>query len=139
MDGLTRVTIDFDTSHLVFPIIIGIVLALLGLAILVRDRAAIAGSGRMWAGTFRDMDKRRFLGSLALTIVYFLVMVPVGNIWPNTGYGFLFCSIPYVAALGLLFMHERTPRAVGTMLAVAVIAPPIVWWLFSEIFFLTLP
>ncbi|WP_299656039.1 tripartite tricarboxylate transporter TctB family protein [uncultured Jannaschia sp.] len=139
MDNLTRVTIDFDTSHLIFPTIIAIVLGLLGLAILVRDRAAILGSGRMWATTFRAMDKTRFFGALALTIVYFLLMVPVGNIWPNAGYGFLICSVPYVVALGLLFMHARTPAAIGAMLAVAVIAPPLIWWLFSEIFFLTLP
>lgn len=139
MDDLTRVTIDFDTSHLIFPTIIAAVLGILGLAILVRDRAAILGSGRMWAATFRDMDKARFLGALALTVAYFLLMVPVGNVWPNAGYGFLICSIPYIAALGLLFMHQRGPAAVGALLAVAVIAPPIVWWLFSEVFFLTLP
>lgn len=139
MDDLTRVAIDFDTSHLIFPTIIAVVLGLLGLAILIRDRATIMGSGRMWASTFRDMDKARFLGSLVLTIAYFLLMVPVGNVCPNAGYGFLICSIPYVAALGLLFMHERTPVAIGALLAVAVIAPPVVWWLFSEVFFLTLP
>lgn len=139
MDNLTRVTIDFDTSHLIFPIMIGVALALLGLAILIRDRRAILSSGQMWATTFRNMDKLRFLGALAITIVYFLLMVPVGNIWPNSGYGFLICSVPYVIALGLLFMHERTRGAMGAMLAVAIIAPPLVWWLFSEIFFLTLP
>ncbi|PZX14438.1 tripartite tricarboxylate transporter TctB family protein [Palleronia aestuarii] len=139
MDNLTRVTIDFQTSHLIFPIMIAVLLGLLGLAILVRDRAAILGSGRMWAATFREMDKPRFLGTLALTVVYFLLMVPVGNIWPNTGYGFLICSVPYVIVLGLLFMHERTPAKLGAMLAVALVAPPLIWWLFSEVFFLTLP
>lgn len=139
MNNLTRVTIDFDTSHLIFPGMIGIVLALLGLAIVIRDRRAILSSGRMWATTFREMDKLRFFGALACTIVYFLLMVPVGNIWPNTGYGFLMCSIPYVAALGVLFMHDRTRGAMAATLAVAVIAPLLVWWLFSEVFFLTLP
>ena len=139
MGDLTRVTIDFDTSHLIFPTIIAVLLGLLGLAILLRDRAAILGAGAMWAATFRDMDKPRFFGGLALTIAYFLLMVPVGEIWPNTGYGFLFCSIPYVLLLGLLFMHERGWARVLALLAVALIAPPVVWWLFSEIFFLTLP
>ncbi|MBS1302674.1 tripartite tricarboxylate transporter TctB family protein [Loktanella sp. SALINAS62] len=139
MENLTRVTIDFDTSHLIFPIMIGVILSLLGLAILIRDRAAIMSSGQMWATTFRDMDKPRFFGALAITIVYFLAMVPVGNIWPNAGYGFLICSVPYVIALGLLFMHSRSRAAIGSMLAVAIIAPPVVWWLFSEVFFLTLP
>ncbi|XDA99919.1 tripartite tricarboxylate transporter TctB family protein [Sulfitobacter sp. LCG007] len=139
MDDLTRVTIDFDTSHLIFPSMIGLVLALLGLAILIRDHRAILSSGRMWATTLRDMDKLRFFGALACTILYFLLMVPVGNIWPNSGYGFLICSVPYVIALGLLFMHERIRGAIVAMLAVAFIAPPLVWWLFSEVLFLTLP
>ena len=139
MDRLTDISIDFQTSHLVFPTLVGALLGLLGLAILVRDRRAIAASGAMWARTFREMDKRRFLGALALTLVYFLAMVPVGNVWPNTGYGFLICSVPYIAALGVLFMHERTRGTIIAILAMAAIAPPLVWWLFSEIFFLTLP
>lgn len=139
MENLTRVTIDFDRSHLIFPTIILIVLPILGLAILVRERAAIRGSARMWATTFDETDKTRFLGTLALTVVSILLMVPVGNVWPNTGFGFLICSIPYVAGLGLLFMRRRTLAALGAMLAVAVVAPPLVWWLFSEVFFLTLP
>jgi len=139
MSGLTQVTIDFQTSHLVFPILIGLVLALLGAAILVRDRRAILTSGQMWAQVWHSMDRVRFFGALALTVIYFLTMVPVGDFWPNTGYGFLICSVPYVALLGLLFMHERSARNVVTVLAVAGIAPPIIWWLFSEVFFLTLP
>ena len=139
MDGLLRVSVDFDTSHLVFPILIGGVLVLLALAIVIRERRALAGSGAMWRTTFAAMDKPRFLGALALTIVYFLVMVPVGQIWPNRGFGFLICSIPYFAAVGLLFMHDRTWRSVLPLLVVAAIAPPLIWWLFSEVFFLTLP
>lgn len=139
MGALTQVTIDFERSHLLFPIIITIILVLLGLAILIRDRARIAGSGAYWQETIANLDKLRFFGTIALTLVYFLLMVPIGRIWPNTGMGFLICSIPYVFLTGLLFMHERTLRKIIPVVLTAVIAPTFVWWLFTHPFFLSLP
>lgn len=96
MGDLTRVTINFDTSHLIFPAIIGSILVMLGIAILITRRHAFAHAGRTWSGIMGRMDKVRFFGTIALTIVYFSLMVPIGYIWPNTGMGFLICSIPYV-------------------------------------------
>ncbi len=139
MGSLTHVTIDFETSHLIFPALIGCVLAALGLAILLRDRRRIAASGAHWRQILGDMDKPRFFGTLALTVVYFSAMVPVGDIWPNTGLGFLLCSIPLVAASGLLFMRDRSAKGAVPLLIVAVAAPTLVWWLFTDLFALTLP
>ena len=134
-----NITIDFETSHLVFPTVIGVILATLGLAILIRDRRRIAAAGGYWRETLHWMDKKRFFGTLALTLIYFSLMVPVGNIWPNTGYGFLFSSIPFVFLSGLLFMHERTLRALIPLAIVAIVGPTFVWWLFTYPLFLTLP
>lgn len=139
MESLTQVTIDFDTSHLVFPRIIAIVVGLLGLAILIRDRARIAQAPEAWRSTFRDMDKPRFFGTILLTLIYFALMVPVGNIWPNTGMGFLICSIPYVFAIGILYLHERSMRDMIPVAILAAVAPPLAWWLFYHVFYLTLP
>lgn len=139
MGSLTQVTIDFQSSHLVFPILIGCILAALGLAILITKRGRIAETGTYWRLALGDMDKPRFFGALGLTVLYFSLMVPIGDFWPNTGLGFLICSVPYVFATGVLFMHERTLKQMGVMLFIAVCAPALVWWLFTEIFFLTLP
>ncbi|QDY70800.1 tripartite tricarboxylate transporter TctB family protein [Qingshengfaniella alkalisoli] len=139
MGSLTKVTIDFETSHLIFPTLIAIVLGLLGLAIVIRRRHEIAGAGTFWRDTFARMDKLRFFGALGLTLIYFSAMVPVGSIWPNTGLGFLICSIPYVLLTGLLFMHDRPFRDVLPLVIVALVAPTLVWWLFTDLFFLTLP
>ena len=139
MSELTKVTIDFQSSHLVFPTLIGTVLLVLGLAILVTRRQAIAGAGQYWSQTLAAMDKPRFFGTIALTVVYFLLMVPVGDVWPNTGMGFLICSIPFVALSGLLYLQERTRSAVAVLGLVAVAAPLLVWWMFAHVFFLTLP
>lgn len=139
MASLLEVTIAFETSHLVFPIIIAVVLALLGIAILIRDRAVIAHAPAAWRDTFRKMDRLRFFGTLGLTLVYFGLMVPVGNIWPNTGMGFLICSVPYVFAVGVLYLHERRLRDIVPVAMLAAIAPPVAWWLFYYVFYLTLP
>jgi Ca2+/Na+ antiporter len=139
MGDLTSVAIDFDTSHLVFPTIIAVVLAILGLAILVTRRHEIAASGAYWSRTMRSMDKVRFFGAIGLTVLYFLLMVPVGNVWPNTGLGFLICSIPFVFLTGLLFLHERGWRQILPVAVTALVAPTLVWWLFTDLFFLTLP
>lgn len=139
MGELTRVKVDFATSHLIFPTLVGIVLLILGAAILVTQRRELLGAGAMWRDTFARMDKPRFFGAIALTIIYFSLMVPVGEVWPNTGMGFLLCSVPFVALTGMLFLHERTPRKLLPIAIVALAGPLLVWWLFSDIFFLTLP
>lgn len=139
MGSLAQVTIDFEKSHLFFPTMIAIVLVLLGLAILIRDRRRIAGSVAYWSDVLTRMDKMRFLGTLLLTLIYFSLMVPVGDIWPNTGTGFLVCSIPFVFLVGLLFMHDRGLRNLIPMALTALIGPTFVWWLFTYPLFLTLP
>lgn len=139
MGNLTQVTIDFKSSHTLFPTVIACVLAVLGLVIVIRDRQRILQAGATWRATFADMDKIRFFGALGLTLLYFSLMVPVGNIWPNTGMGFLICSIPFVLGSGLLFMHERTFRTIVPLAIVAAVGPTFVWWLFTYPLFLTLP
>ena len=139
MGSWTQVTIDFEESHRVFPTIVGTILVLLGLAILIRDRKRIANAPTYWRRTFADMDRPRFFGTLVLTLAYFGLMVPVGNIWPNTGLGFLICSIPFVFAIGVLYLHERTFSTIWPIAVLALISAPLAWWLFSYVFFLTLP
>lgn len=139
MDDLFRVTVDFDTSHLLFPRLIAIILAILGIGILISKRREIVAASGYWRSIFSHMDKVRFFGTVALTILYFSLMVPVGDFWPNTGLGFLICSIPYILLTGLLFMHERSARTVIPVVLAAVTAPVLVWWLFTDLFFLTLP
>ncbi|KJZ17558.1 tripartite tricarboxylate transporter TctB family protein [Loktanella sp. S4079] len=139
MNDLTKVSIDFERSHLVFPRLIAVVLAILLVAIIIRDRQRILNALPYWRGVFEAMDKPRFFGALGITLLYFSLMVPVGNIWPNTGRGFLICSIPFVMTVGLLFMHERPMRSVISLAIVSVVGPGFVWWLFTYPFFLTLP
>jgi hypothetical protein len=119
--------------------LVGCVLLALGTAILLTRWRAIAGSGQHWSRILAATDKLRFFGTIVLTLIYFLVMVPVGDFWPNTGMGFLLCSIPYLMLCGLLYLREWSARLVATLGIVAVVAPILVWWVFADVFFLTLP
>ncbi|WP_158044791.1 tripartite tricarboxylate transporter TctB family protein [Skermanella pratensis] len=139
MEDFTRVTVNFETSHLIFPTMVAVILTILGVAILITNRRQIAGAGAYWRDVLGSMDKVRFFGTIVLTVVYFSLMVPVGDIWPNTGLGFLICSIPYVFLTGVLFLHHRSLRDLLPVAVTAVVAPTLVWWLFTDLFSLTLP
>ena len=139
MNKLTAVTVDFDTSHLLFPKIIAVVLLMLGVMILIQERKRIAASGAYWQVIFTRMDKPRFFGTLVATIIYFSAMVPVGDLWPNTGLGFLICSIVYVFLVDCIFLHERNRRSVIPVAMTAIIAPALVWFLYCHWVFLEIP
>ena len=139
LDSLLRVTIDFKTSHLLFPIIIGTLLAVLFLAILATQWRSIGATLATRPAWPAGIDQMRFFGTIALTIVYFLTMPPLGDLYPNTGFGFAVCSIPYLFALGALYLHHRGPRQLLAVGLNAVIAPLVVWYLFSELFNISLP
>ena len=140
LSDLPRVTIDFDRSHLVFPTLVAVLLGLLLVAVLVtrrRDVAAMLGGGmRVGAGR---IDWLRLLGTLGLTIAYFIAMDAIGVAFPNRGLGFLFASVPYVAALSLLYLHDRSARALMVVAANAIIAPLFVWLVLSRLFNISLP
>lgn len=139
MGQFTHVHVNFETSQLIFPTIMAWILALLGLAILITHRRSILASGGYWRGIVQRLDKIRFFGTIVLMLIYFSLMEPVGNIWPNTGMGFLICSIPFVFLTGLLYLHQRGGRNLLPLLAASLIAPTLVWWLFADLFYLTLP
>ena len=140
LTDLPRVTIDFDRSHVVFPTLVAVLLGLLLVAVLVarrRDVAAALGGGiRVGAGR---IDWLRFGGTLLLTIAYFFAMDAIGRALPNRGLGFLFASVPYVAAMSLLYLHGRSARALLIVAANAIIAPLFVWLVLSRLFNITLP
>jgi len=138
-DSPFHVTIDFDTSHLIFPTIIAVVLGILFIAILItRGRTMFASvtNAPYWP---TGIDHMRFFGTLVLTVAYFLAMPAVGDFFPNTGLGFYLCSIPFLFALSTLYLHQRNRRTLLIAGANALIAPTAVWYLLSEIFNISLP
>lgn len=140
---LLQVSIDFDKSHLFFPRIIHwIILIMLVLIVVFQGipyyREVRAGRKSL-PFTNAPFDAPRFFGTIALTIVYFLTMNYVGDLFPNTGLGFLLMSIPYMFCLSLLYLHQRGLRYLLRISANAIISPVIAWYVLAKLFHITLP
>lgn len=141
--SLFDVSIDFEQSHLFFPRIVSWALViLLGLIVVTRYRHAIPGikhAGRVLAGREGEFDHKRFFGTIVLTTIYFYMMGVLSDVFPNTGYSFLICSIVFVLALSLLYIDHFSRRLLLIVVANALIAPTLAWYVLAELFRITLP
>ncbi|WP_068108281.1 tripartite tricarboxylate transporter TctB family protein [Tropicimonas marinistellae] len=137
------IAIDFPQSHLFFPNIVHWVLLILALSIALVHGREIIHHVQGWAESYRehglDYDRLRLFGTLGLVIAYFLLMNWVGQLFPNTGMGFLLVSMPFMALLSLLYVHDINRKKVLIILANAIIAPFMAWYVLAQLFFITLP
>lgn len=141
--SLFEVSIAFDESHLFFPRIVSWVLVGL-LAIILLSKAkniapALRRAGQAVMYGNEGFDRKRFFGTILLIIIYFYMMAVVGDIFPNTGFGFLFVSIPFIFLLALLYVEDTTKKNVLIIAATSVVAPALAWYVLSELFRITLP
>lgn len=141
--SLFNIKIDFAQSHNYFPTIVLWVMLFLLLLIFIFNglpylRELKAGK-RQLKLSVAHVDKLRLLGTLALTIAYFMLMDYVGMLFPNMGYGFLFVSIPFIFLLSLLYVHEICRRKIVIISLNALIAPSIAWVVLAKLFNITLP
>ncbi|PMR71500.1 tripartite tricarboxylate transporter [Halomonas heilongjiangensis] len=143
LSNLLSISIDFGTSHLFFPTIIHWIMAVLFAIILatklVPFMAAVKRGERALPIVGEPMDGLRFFGTLALLVVYFYLMAVVGDMFPYTGYGFLFVSIPFVFLMSMMYLHEWTKKAVVIVLINAITAPSLAWFILAKLFNITLP
>jgi hypothetical protein len=130
--------VDFETSHLIFPSLIAIVLVILGLAILITNRREIAGAGAYWREVLEGMDKirsrdRRAAGGLLLA------HGPGGRHLAQHGNGLPDLLDPLRLPYRRVVLASGWPRDLAPVAVTALVAPTLVWWLFTDLFFLTLP
>lgn len=143
LTSLLEVSIDFDQSHLFFPKLVVTLLAGMLLLIAVIHRARLVeivrtrGAGLSFFE--ENADKFRLFSTLGLIVIYFVSMDYVGQLFPNTGLGFLFCSIAFVAALSLVYVHKVTRSVLLVIGCNALIAPLTVWYVLGSLFDITLP
>ncbi len=143
ISDLLKIHLTFDKSHLFFPTIVEWLLGFLLLAIAIVHGPELIAQWR--SGAFRsrlanwEVDKRRLFGCLAMTLVYFAAMEPVGLIYPNGGVGFLLTSIVYGFALSWLFGRDLDRRKWILIGSSSVLTPLVVWFVFSTVFKITLP
>ncbi|MFQ3788583.1 tripartite tricarboxylate transporter TctB family protein [Halomonas sp. A29] len=143
LSNLLSVSIDFETSHLFFPMIIHWIMAVLFAIILATKVAPFLAAVKRGERTLpivgESMDGLRFFGTLTLIVAYFYLMDVVGDMFPYTGYGFLFTSIPFVILMSLMYLHEWTKKTIAIVLINAIIAPSLVWFVLAKLFNITLP
>ncbi|WP_277810126.1 tripartite tricarboxylate transporter TctB family protein [Chromohalobacter canadensis] len=143
LTSLLSVSIDFETSHLFFPHIINWLMGGLFALILVFKVVPFLAAVRRGEETLpilgESMDKFRFFGSIALIAAYFYLMAVVGNLFPYTGYGFLFVSMAFVFLMSMMYMHTKTKRKVITAVINALVAPGLAWFILAKLFQITLP
>jgi len=141
--SLLEVSIDFDQSHLFFPrLVIGLLVGmLLLLALVYRHRLVEIVRTRGAGLSFfeENADKFRLFSTLGLVVLYFIGMDYVGGLFPNTGLGFLLCSIVFIFLLSLVYVHEITRKVLITISCNALIAPLTAWIVLGKLFEITLP
>lgn len=138
-----HITIDFKESHMFFPVIImWVLLFLLALICIIYGRpylSALRSGERSLSFSTSHIDKLRFIGTLVLTVAYFLSMDYVGDFFPNTGLGFLFMSIPFMFLMSLLYVHDLNRRKFLILSLNALITPSLAWYILAKLFNITLP
>ncbi|SBR45037.1 MULTISPECIES: tripartite tricarboxylate transporter TctB family protein [unclassified Halomonas] len=143
ISSLLSISVDFENSHLFFPTIISWIMAVLFAIVLVAKVApflvAVKRGERSLPIVGEPMDGWRFFGTLALIVAYFYLMAVVGNLFPYTGYGFLFVSILFVLLMSLMYMHKWTKKSLIIVVINAVVAPSLVWLILAKLFAITLP
>lgn len=141
--SLFDVTIEFDQSHLFFPrIVTWTLLIMLGIIVIKEHKSIVPSLRKAGSAVFSrggDFDRFRFFGTLVLMIAYIYLMDVVGSIFPNTGYGFLFVSVPFIFLLSLLLVDKKSRRNILIITANAVLAPVLAWYVLSQLFNITLP
>jgi hypothetical protein len=143
ISSLLKVKINFAESHTFFPTIVFWVLLFLLLLIFLFNgipylRGLRSGKRKLGFSLVR-VDKLRFVGTLVLTIAYFLLMDYVGAFFPNQGLGFLFVTIPVIFLLSLLYMHEVARTKILAISLNALIAPALAWYVLAQLFNISLP
>jgi tripartite-type tricarboxylate transporter receptor subunit TctC len=133
--GPLAISIDFERSHWFFPRIVLVLLAIVGIALLLRKRPWRTREHPAQSSTGR----RRLLATVALVVMYFLGMDGVGNLAPNQGVGFLGCSTLFVFSMSLLSGRQLSKRLILTAALTAVLAPLVSWYVLGQLFDISLP
>jgi len=143
ISSLLKVKINFAESHTYFPTIVFWVLLFLLLLIFLFNGVPylrdLRRGKRKLGFSLVQVDKLRLVGTLMLTIAYFLLMDYVGAFFPNQGLGFLFVTIPFIFLLSLLYVHGVGRKKLLAISLNALIAPSVAWYVLAQLFNISLP
>jgi tripartite-type tricarboxylate transporter receptor subunit TctC len=129
-------------AHLFFPKII-FTLSLIILAVLVfKQRKKLDQKFLDFTHFFskESLSKKwRVCVCILDFVMYFVSMNWMGLQFPNKGYGFLFCSIPFMLIISYLFSQGLTRRQTLFLSLNSFLAPCLTWVVFNQLLKISLP
>ncbi|WP_425542219.1 tripartite tricarboxylate transporter TctB family protein [Salinibacillus aidingensis] len=134
MSDLLSLEITFSESHTIFPKIVLSILITLLILIIVRRIVTRIKEGKSKKFNFNffidNYDKPKFYGTIILLLGYGIIMEPIG---------FLLSSILFMFLIMLLFIGDLKRKSILLSLANSIITSVFIWFLFGQMFNITLP
>lgn len=127
--SLPRATFGSPTGHIVYPVLLGILMTVLGLALVISELLKKGPKDAADTPKFGTMTRhgREILFTIVASIVYALLFVPLG---------YVFSTILYLGAI--LFLVNGKVKVARTII-VAVLFSVLVYVLFSVLLGVQLP
>lgn len=131
-----NIEIVHSQSHLIFPKIILIVFGLLGIGLIIqriistkRLKLEFVDSEK-FSFFEKNMDKTKFIGTFVALILFVVAMKYLS---------FIVGGIIGMSILNLLYNDSHTNKNVLISIIISVVETLVVWFLFSNVFGVTLP
>ncbi|WP_408010204.1 tripartite tricarboxylate transporter TctB family protein [Pseudalkalibacillus sp. A8] len=134
MKDLVTVELKFSEYHTIFPKIMLTILIFLAVLMLLLNIVKRIREGTLTALRFQffvdNYDKLKFYGTLVLLIAYAFMLEPIG---------FLPASILFMFLISLLFIGNVKKKSIIVSLANSLATSFAIWYLFGQLFDITLP
>ncbi|WP_160807576.1 tripartite tricarboxylate transporter TctB family protein [Virgibacillus salexigens] len=134
MKGLLTVELKFSEYHTIFPNIMLTILIFLAVLMLFLNVIRRIKEGRLREFHFQffvdNYDKLKFFGTLVLLIAYAFVLESIG---------FLLATILFMFLISLLFIGDIKKKSIFVSLTNSLSTSLIIWYLFGQLFDITLP
>jgi len=134
------VSINFDQSHWFFPRIIIFSLIILLIIIFYRERKIIANNLKGFSiGNIINRDNSKCYLFVAIIIFYIFTMEKLGELFPNSGYGFLISTIPLLFITSFILESDITKKKIVFISINSILSPLLAWFVLGKMFGITLP
>ena len=135
MSDLFRIKVVYSTSHLLFPKIIITVLAILAVILLIQRIVDTKKNNKPFFNKdFKffneDCDKMKLAGSAILLVTYCVAMNYIG---------FVVASIIFISLFHILYAEKRTLKRIMVSIGISVVETLLVWYVFANLLYVTLP
>lgn len=130
-----KINVVYSTSHLLFPKIVIAILIILAVIMLIQRFLDTKKNNKPFINKdFKffneDCDKVKLAGSAILLVAYCFAMNFIG---------FLAGSIIFISLFHILYAEERTVKRILISIGISVGETLLVWYVFANLLYVTLP